>query len=137
MSKDDFANGKGFANIVRLESAPVEGAPGRSIETQLWTGQMLFRNAETWSISGVDVTEMHNGKGTVRGNQVATHRDGSTMASSYSGKVKAVENSNRFVGKGEWRTTSGTGRAAGIKASGSFTFEQTGDKFTNEISGKA
>jgi len=137
MSKSDFSKGRGFAQIIRQETVPLEGQQNKSIETQLWTGHVLFENGEEWNTSGVDVTEMDNGKGTVRGNQVITHRDGSTITNSYTGTVKAVKNSNRFAGTGEWKWTSTTGRLAGAKASGTFSFEQDGDKFTNVFSGTA
>lgn len=137
MSMDDFANGTLTGQAVRQESVPVAGKKGRSLELQLWTGLVRYRNGEVWTVSSVEIADFHGGGGPIRGEQIFAHPDGSTIHGSYTGKAKMVPNSNHGVSKGEWTHAGGTGRTAGLKASGTFKAELMGDKFLTTFSGKA
>jgi hypothetical protein len=137
MSMEDYAQGVLTGTVVRQESVPVERSKGRSLELQLWTGQARYRNGEVWTVSSVEIADIKNGGGSIRGEQVFAHPDGSTITGSYRGKAKVVPNSNRGTSAGEWTFTAGTGRTAGIKGQGTFKAAMMGDKFVTDFKGKA
>ena len=137
MSFDDYANSKIIFQNVRLDTIHPGDKTGHTVDVGLWTGQSIFRNGEIAITSGVETSDGRDGALSFRGNVVSVLEDGSTLSSSYEGKTRMKSGSNQFTAEGEWTFTSGTGRLAGIKGSGTFKAAGAGDKGHSDCIGKA
>lgn len=137
MNADDFANGKMLCQSVRQESIVVNRVKGQTVELLHSTGQVVFRNGEVWTVSQMEIGNLRKGAGTIEGQNIMVHPDGSTIIGSYKGRMRPVAKSNRFSFSGDWTHVSGTGRTKGIKGSGKFKGSGTSDKFVADLMGKA
>ncbi len=116
MNLDDFANGKMLGQAVRTESIVVNKAKGLSVELLQATGQVVFRNGEVWTVTQMEISHLRKGAGTIEGQNILVHPDGSAIIGSYKGRMRPIAKSNRFGFAGDWTHVSGTGRTKGIKA---------------------
>jgi hypothetical protein len=137
MNADDFGNGKMLGQAVRQESIVVNRAKGLTIELLLATGQVVFSNGEVWTVSQMEIGNLRKGVGTIEGQNIMVHPDGSTIIGSYKGRMRPIAKSNRFAFSGDWVHISGTGRTKGIKGSGEFKGTGTSDKFVADLMSKA
>ncbi len=137
MNVDDFANGKMLGQAVRQETIVVNKARGLTVELLHATGQVVFRNGEVWTVSQMEIDNLRKGAGTMEGQNIMVHPDGSTIIGSYKGRMRPIAKSNRFSFSGDWTHVSGTGRTKGIKGSGKFKGSGTADKFVADLMGKA
>jgi hypothetical protein len=85
----------------------------------------------------MEIDNLRKGAGTMEGQNILVHPDGSTIIGSYKGRMRPIAKSNRFSFSGDWIHVSGTGRAKGIKGSGKFKGSGTSDKFVADMMGKA
>ena len=84
-----------------------------------------------------EIDNLRRGTGTIEGQNIMVHPDGSTIIGSSQGKMRTIAKSNRFTFSGDWIHVSGTGRAKGIKGSGKFKGSGTADKYVADMMGKA
>lgn len=137
MKADDFANGKMFGQAIRQETIVVNKTKAQTIELLQATGQVVFRNGEVWTVSQMEIGTLRKGSGTIEGQNIMVHADGSTMTGSCRGRMRTMAKAGRITFSGDWNCTSGTGRTKGIKAAGKFKGSGTADKFVADMVGKA
>jgi hypothetical protein len=137
MNFDDFANGKMLGHIVRQETIVVNKSKGQTVELLHGSGQVMFRNGEVWTVAQLEIDNLRRGTGSMEGQNIIVHPDGSTIIGTYKGRMRTIAKSNRITFSGDWIHVSGTGRAKGIKGGGKFKGSGTADKFVADMSGKA
>lgn len=134
MAHNQYASGRVLGQTVRQET--IVGATD-TIELFQTTGQAVFANGEVWTVAQMEIDTIRNGSGSMEGQNIFVHPDGSTIVGTYKGKVKLEPKSNRMKFSGTWEHVSGTGRAKNIKASGKFSGSGSADKYEAEITGEA
>jgi hypothetical protein len=100
MNADDFANGKMLGQAVRQESIVVNRAKGLTVELLLATGQVVFSNGEVWTVSQMEIGNLRKGVGTIEGQNIMVHPDGSTIIGFLGLRDKARAIIDRFASQG-------------------------------------
>ena len=71
--------------------------------------------------------------GVFSGNAIVVLQDGSVSNQTFEGTTDATTDPNRLSGTGTWKMESGTGRFAGLTASGPFRWSMVGDEYEDEF----
>jgi hypothetical protein len=135
MAGSDLMNGHMEGEIVWHKMLQVARAGGGEIEVALFTGRIDFANGETGSYAGVETVDFADAKAPFTGYRTVMLEDGSLSNQSFEGMTTFQEESGRVGGTGTWKLIDGTGRFAGLRGSGTFRWELSGEDYRETFGG--
>ena len=134
MGKQSFTKGVHRSQIIWHRAQNVAGQVDCSIETALFTGQVIYANGERGTYIGAEVVGVVGDPEVFRGNAIIVLEDGSISNQTFEGKTETINGPDSFVGTGTWRMASGTGRFAYLRGGGQFKWSLVGDRYEDEFS---
>ena len=132
MSADNFMHGRHASQVTWNRVQPVAGQADRSVEVAVFVGQVTYADGERGTYIGVESVGAGDPDG-FNVHAIILLEDGSVSNQTFEGKTDSIDASGRLAGPGTWRMVSGTGRFAGIEASGPFRWSLLGDHYEDEF----
>ena len=112
----------------------IAGQAERSVEVAVFVGHVTFSNGERGSYIGVESVGAAVDPGAFKGDAIILLEDGSVSNQVFEGRTERTDGPGRYAGTGVWGTKSGTGRFAGLEASGRFKWTMSGEEYEDEFS---
>ena len=119
--KTEKLKGRVVSQLTKVHVIKVGDVEGHIIGIYERRG-LNFINGEVASYKTCGTFDSTKGKGTFKGNGIVTYKDGSTTVSKTQGTSERQEDGTT-IGKGTFSYIRGSGRFAGIKGDGSYTFK--------------
>lgn len=123
--------GRNVGHTQKVEMMEVGDVPGHFMGVNQFNGLTFYTkgpdNGEIVSRMGTTNFDVVQGKGTLTGYEGKTFKDGSTLFVKFRGTQTPTDGGKRAALEGTWEITSGTGRYAGAKGSGTWKGERIGD----------
>jgi hypothetical protein len=133
MDSKGFMNGRHRSRIIWHHPHPIVGYKSTSIDAGVFVGEVVFANGERGTYIGSETVGTFDDPGVFTGNAIVVLQDGSVSNQTFEGTTDATTDPGRLNGTGTWKMESGTGRFAGLNASGPFKWSMVGDEYEDEF----
>jgi len=123
---DEKISGRFVYHTLKVETVDVGDVPGHINGITQNAGLLFYSNGEIAMITGTNLFDYVDGKGTFTANRVYNHSDGSTKFVKLIGTTTPVDGGKMSVFEGTYEYTGGTGKYERIGGKGTYKGERIG-----------
>jgi hypothetical protein len=127
---DEKISGRFVYHTLKVETVEVGDVPGHINGITQNAGLLFYSNGEIATITGTNLFDYVDGKGTFTANRVYNHSDGSTKFVKLIGTTTPVDGGKKSVFECTYEYTGGTGRFERIEGKGTCKGERLGSSKT-------